>query len=105
MMATKVGATAASKIPRKSLETRRPVKLWAATMPQRIAPQQKTMNARNLPIGNLTRMYATSGWKTSWATYTTDPSHEYWSPLRPVSVMRPKTDAYESVFLSRDWRQ
>jgi hypothetical protein len=48
--------TADSKIPRNSRETRSPVKLCAAVMPHRMAPQAKTIKAKNLPTGNLTRM-------------------------------------------------
>lgn len=81
-MAMKVGATDASNDPRMKRVAIRPPKSRAAAIPQRVAPQQNTITAQNLPIGNLTRKYATTGCQTSCATYTMAPSHEYSSFTR-----------------------
>jgi hypothetical protein len=54
-IAINVGATDASKEPRTKRAAINPPKLRAAVMPHSVAPQQKTITAQNLPIGNLTK--------------------------------------------------
>ena len=54
-IAIKVGATEASNEPRMKRAAISPPKPRAAVMPHRVAPQQKTITAQNLPIGNLTK--------------------------------------------------
>jgi hypothetical protein len=132
-MAMNVGATHASKEPRRNLVAMRPIaksvecqsfargrqgsggertskvrcgchaaehctptyrqRPLRAGMSHRVTYQQKTMIARNLPVGSLTRKYATTGCQTSCATYTMAPSQLYWSPTRFVCSIRPNTAA------------
>lgn len=49
-IAMKVGATEASKDPRRNLAAIKPPKSRAAVIPHRTAPQQKTIVAQNFPI-------------------------------------------------------
>ena len=57
--------TADSKAPRKKRVAMRPLKFLASAMKLRTAPQQKTITPANLPVGSLTKKYATTGCRTS----------------------------------------
>lgn len=55
-------------------------------------PQRRIAEEITLPLGNLTRRKAAKGCIMSWARYSMDPSHEYWSPTRCASSARPNID-------------